>query len=91
MSLGVQLFSIAKLLHQSIFVNGTLVNMETWPNCTEKRVSDVEKVEQNFMRKILKAHSKTPIEALYLELGIILGLLISEKFWAKWLRCCHLI
>ena len=71
MSLGVQLFSIAKLLHQSIFVNGTLVNMETWPNCTEKRISDVEKVEQNFMRKILKAHSKTPIEALYLELGII--------------------
>ena len=71
MSLGIQLFSIAKLLHRSIFVNGTLVNMETWPHCTEQRMYDMEKVEQNFMRKLLKAHSKTPIETLYLELGIL--------------------
>ena len=32
MSLGFQLYAIAKLLHTSIFINGTLLNMETWPN-----------------------------------------------------------
>ena len=70
-SLGVQLYAVAKLLHTSIFVNGTLTNMETWPKFSEARIEKFEKVEQNFMRKILKAHSKTPIEALYLELGMM--------------------
>ena len=69
-SLGVGMYDIAKLLHRSIFINGTLVNMETWPNCTQKRIDNLERIEQTFMRKILKAHSKTPVEALYLELGI---------------------
>ena len=70
-SLGIQLYAVAKLLHSSIFVNGTLTNMESWPKCSEARIIKFEKVEQNFMRKILKAHSKTAIAALYLELGII--------------------
>ena len=70
-SLGVQLYAVAKLLHLSIFVNGTLTNVETWPKCSEARIEKFERIEQNLMRKILKAHSKTPIEALYLELGII--------------------
>ena len=68
--LGYQLFSTAKLLHQSIFLNGTLLNMETWPHFTEKRVIDFERIEQGLLRKILSAHSKTPIESLYLELGV---------------------
>ena len=71
MSLGYQLYSIAKLLHTSIFVNGSLVNMETWPKCTTARIEDFERIEQTFLRKILNAHSKTPIETLYLELGVI--------------------
>ena len=45
--------------------------METWPNCTTSRIEMFERVEQMFFRKILRAHSKTPIEAIYLELGVI--------------------
>jgi hypothetical protein len=71
MSLGFQLYTIAKLLHKSIFVNGSLVNMETWPNCTEERIGSFERIEQAYFRKILRAHSKTAIEAIYLELGVI--------------------
>ena len=71
MSLGNQLYAIAKLVHMSIFVNGTLVNTETWPHFTTERVEAFERIEQNFFRKILKAHSKTPIEAIYLELGVL--------------------
>ena len=70
-SLGFQIYSIAKLLLQAIFLNGTMVNMETWPNFNDKRVSMFERAEQSILRKILNAHSKTPIECLYLELGII--------------------
>ena len=72
MSLGYQTYSITKLLHQSMFImNGTLVNMETWPHCTNKRIEMFKKTEQSLFRRILNAHSKTPIECLYLELGII--------------------
>ena len=71
LSLGIQMYSIAKLLHQSIFLNGTLTNVETWPNCSTSRIEAFERVEQSFLRKILQAHSKTHIEALYLEIGVI--------------------
>ena len=71
LSLGIQTYSIAKLLHQSMFLNGSLTNMETWPNCTVARIEMFERIEQTFLRKILQAHSKTPIESLYLELGVI--------------------
>ena len=71
MSLGYQLYHIAKLYHQSIFINGTLINMETWPNCTTARIESFERIEQFYFKKILAAHSKTPIESVYLELGVI--------------------
>ena len=70
-SLGFELFSVAKLLLQSIFLNGSLVKMETWPNFNDNRMEQFERVEHGFLRKILSAHSKTPIECLYLELGVM--------------------
>ena len=70
-SLGYQMYAVAKLLHQAIFLNGTLVNMETWPHCDNKRIAMFERSEQGLFRKVLAAHSKTPIECLYLELGVI--------------------
>ncbi len=71
MSLGNQMYSITKLLHQAVFLNGTMVNMETWPLFNEERVNLYEKVEQGLIRAVLSAHSKTPVELLYLELGIV--------------------
>ena len=70
-SLGFQTYSFAKMLHRSIFVNGTMVNMETWPEFSTTRIEMFERIEQGFLRRILEAHSKTPIECLYLELGIM--------------------
>ena len=71
MSLGFELYRIAKLLHESIYINGSLVNMETWPHCTNERIESFQRIEQTLFKKILKAHSKTPTEAVYLELGIL--------------------
>ena len=70
-SLGVQIYSVAKLLHEALFLNGSLVNMETWPNCSDRRMDMFERAEQSIFRRILAAHSKTPVECLYLELGVI--------------------
>ena len=52
-SLGFELFSIDKLLHQTIFLNGTLVNMKTWPHFTTEKVEIFEKIEQHYFRTIL--------------------------------------
>ena len=65
------MYSVAKLLHQAIFLNGTLVNMETWPNSTPGRMAMFERAEQSLFRKVLAAHSKSPIECFYLELGVV--------------------
>ena len=70
-SLGYHVYSIAKLLHISIFINGSLVNMETWPHYTNERIESFQRTEQIFFKKILQAHSKTPTEAIYLELGVL--------------------
>ena len=69
-SLGFNMFKVAKLLHESIFVNGCMTNMETWTCFGLDEISEYERVQQYFLRRLLNAHSKTPIEALYLELGI---------------------
>ena len=71
LSLGIRIYSIAKLLHQSIFLNGSLRTSETWPNCTVPRIEMFECIEQTFLGKSLQARSKTPIESLYLEVGVI--------------------
>ena len=70
-SLGYQLYSIVKMIHQAIFLNGTLVKCETWPHFTEQRMVVFERAEQSLFRKVFNAHSKTAIESLYLELGIM--------------------
>ena len=70
-SLGYRMFSIAKLLHRSLFLSATLVNMETWPHCTIARLEIFEKIEQHYFRTILSGHSKCPIETIYLSMGII--------------------
>ena len=44
------------MLHQAIFLNGSLVNMETWPNFNENRMEQFERVEQGFLRKVLSVH-----------------------------------
>ena len=54
-------------LRQAMFVNGTLFNSEAWHNVEDKDILPLEKVDEALLRGLLQAHSKTPIEALYLE------------------------
>ena len=66
-SLGSHYFKIAKILRESMFVNGLLLSAEAWYDVTEQDIRKLEEVDESILRNILNAHSKTPIEALYLE------------------------
>ena len=55
------------LLRQAMFVNGTLFNSEAWHSINNKDILVMERVDEALLRGLLVAHSKTPIEALYLE------------------------
>ena len=71
LSLGKFHFDIALSLRQSIFLPVLLLNSETWFNITKKNIEDLEMMDHNLLRKIMDAPSKTPIAALYLELGCL--------------------
>ena len=70
-SLGSHYFKIAKALRESILINGILFNSEAWYNLTEKNIKKLEEVDEALLRTILNAPSKTPLPALYLELGCL--------------------
>lgn len=69
--LGYHFFETSVLLRESLFLNSILVNIEVCYGLTNEDISNLEIVDKILMRKILEAHSKTPTEALYLELGCI--------------------
>lgn len=58
-------------MRNGMLINGMLTNSETWYGLTEQDIKQLESVDEYLIRKILNAHSKTPIELLYLETGII--------------------
>jgi hypothetical protein len=59
------------LLRQAMLVNGSLYNSESWQGREIPRdTMALEKPDEALLRGLLGAHSKVPIEFLYLECGI---------------------
>ena len=58
-------------LRQAMFVNGCLFNSEAWHGVKNDEIKLLEKVDECLLRSILNAHSKIPVEALYLETGSV--------------------
>ena len=58
-------------LRESMLINGILTNIEVCYGMSDSEVKDLEKVDEYLLREIFKAHSKTPIESLYLETGVV--------------------
>ena len=54
-------------LRQAMLVNGILFNSEAWHGVTKKDIITLEKVDEALLRGLLQAHSKIPLEALFLE------------------------
>ena len=58
-------------LRQALFLNAVLFNSEAWHGISNTEIENMEKVDKALLRGLLKAHSKIPKEALYLETGSI--------------------
>ena len=69
--LGDYHFEAANILRNSLLLSSLLSNSETWYNLTQKEISELESVDEILLRKTFSAHSKTPLETLYLESGNI--------------------
>ena len=54
-------------LRQAMLLNGILYNSEAWHGVEKKDIILLEKVDEALLRGILGAHSKIPVEALFLE------------------------
>ena len=65
--LGKYKVKIGLQLRQAMFLNGVLYNSEVWHSPTKEDISKLEVIDHQLMRAIFDAHSKTPIEFLYLE------------------------
>ena len=80
LSLGFYYFKIALNMRESMLVNGILTNSEVWYLVREKYLETLEEIDQMLLRKVFKAHSKTAIEAFYLEAGVIpLRFIIAKR------------
>ena len=58
-------------LRQAMLLNGILYNSEAWHALSETEIKILETVDEHLLRSLVKGHSKTPIEFLYLEAGAI--------------------
>ena len=58
-------------MREGMLLNGILTNSEVWIGLNENHLRQLEQVDEYLLRGILKAHSKGPIESLYLETGAI--------------------
>ena len=65
--LGQHKMEIELQMRQAIFVNGMLFNSEAWHDVSEKEIKMMETIDEYLLRSLVKGHSKTPLEFLYLE------------------------
>ena len=69
--LGSFYFEAAGILRDSLLLSSLLSNSESWYNLSDRDIKNLESIDEQLIRRILNAHSKTPIELLYLETGSI--------------------
>ena len=70
-SLGEKYFDIATTLRETELINGMLTNAEVWYAVSKPELDELEEVDKLLLRRIFNANTSTPIESLYLELGLI--------------------
>ena len=67
-------------LRQAMLINGILFNSEAGHNIHEAELKLLESVDEHLLRSLVKAHSKTPLEFLYLEAGAVpIRFIISSR------------
>ena len=67
-------------LRQAWFLNSVLLNMESWHNLKDQQLKELKVIDQYLLRQILGAHSKVPVEFLYLESsGIPIDFILTSR------------
>ena len=69
--LGRYKIEIGLKLRQAMLINGMLYNSEAWHAVSEVEIKMLEAVDETLLRALVKGHSKTPLEFLYLEAGVM--------------------
>ena len=78
--LGKYRMDIGLKLRQAMLINGVLFNSEVWYGIADNDVKELESIDEHLLRSLVKAHSKTPKEFLYLESGTIpIRFIISSR------------
>ena len=68
---GEHYFSTAVLLRESLFLSSVLSSADIWYNLSTTDIKQLEDLDLSLIRKILCAPISVPVEALYLELGVL--------------------
>ena len=58
-------------LRQAMLINGILYNSEAWHCVTEAQIKQLQLIDNQILRKLFDAHSKTSIAFLHLETGTL--------------------
>ena len=58
-------------LRQAMLINGILYNSEAWHCFTETQVKQFQLIDNQLLRKLFNAHSKTSIAFMHLETGTL--------------------
>ena len=69
--LGKYRLEIGLKLRQAMFINGILFNSEAWHAVNQTDIKTLETIDEHLLRSLVKGHSKTPLEFLYLEAGAL--------------------
>ena len=79
-TLGSHYFRIALMLRESIFLNSILNSSEVWYGLLDRQITQLEMVDRLLLRKVLDTPVSTPVEGIYLELGILsIGTIIKAR------------
>ena len=68
---GEHYFSTAKLLRESLFLNGILTNAEIWYGLSDADIKPLVDIDVLLLRKIFNTQISVPTESLFLELGCL--------------------
>ena len=71
LNFGKYFFEVGLILKNAILRTSILYASETYYNLKEAEIRQIERIEENFMRKLLKTSKGCPIIQIYLELGQI--------------------
>ena len=70
------------VLRNSLLISSLLTNAEAWYNLSSTDVTELERVDEDLLRKVLECPISTPREMLYLDLGVspIRNIIRSRRF-----------